>query len=51
MKSNVLYPRIEAKEAHRIQRKFVENFDSGVEFKDADFESVLNGPRAFPPTG
>ena len=51
MKSNVLYPRIEAKEAHRIQRKFVENFDSGVEFKDADFESVLNRPRAFPPTG
>ncbi|VEW10775.1 Uncharacterised protein [Brevibacterium casei] len=51
MKSNVLYPRVETKEAHRIRRKFVENFDSGIEFNDADFDSVLNGPRAFPPTG
>lgn len=51
MKSNVLYPRVEAKEAHRIQRRFVENFDRGIEFKDSDFESALNEPRAFPPTG
>ena len=51
MKGNVLYPRVDAKETHRIQRKFVESFDSGIEFSDASFDSALNGPRAFPPTG
>lgn len=51
MKGNLLYPRVDDKEAHRIQRRFVLSFDSGVDFSDAAFDAALNGPRAFPPTG
>ncbi|WP_432790471.1 hypothetical protein QYM46_01475 [Brevibacterium sp. K11IcPPYGO002] len=51
MKSNMLYPRVDAKEANRIRLKFVENFDSGIEFSEAAFDTALNGPRTFPPTG
>lgn len=51
MNGNVLYPRVDAKEIHRIQHGFVLSFDSGVEFSDVSFDAALNGPRAFPPTG
>lgn len=51
MLGTVLYPRIDVKDAHRLRSEFISRLDSKIEFSDANFDSALSSPRAFPPTG
>lgn len=51
MLETVLYPRVEAKDVHRLQSEFISRLDAKAEFSDSDFDAALSSPRAFPPTG
>ena len=47
----MLFPRVEAKDAHRLRSSLITRMETQVEFSEADFDSALNSSRAFPPTG
>lgn len=51
MLGTVLYPRVDAKDAHRLQSEFISRLDAKIEFSDSDLDAALSSPRAFPPTG